>query len=351
MHGFPSNEYITVPDPYLMPRIDEIIDTLAEAKFLSTLDLNKGFHQVPLRSQDKPKTAFCTSWGKFQYTRMPFGLHGAPATFQRLMDEALDDHLDYSRAYLDDIVVFSTPWNQHLQHLTAILERLKELGLTVKAAKYTWAVASCSFLGHIVGKGKISPGECKITAIREFRQPQTKSDIRSFLGLSGYYRKFVPEFAQNSVKLTAASTKSAPEKTHWSPQLELEFAYLKDALCKLPTLVIPTNTDMFLLQTDASIRGLGAVLTVVRDGAEIPVAFYSRQLLPAETRYSATELEGLAVVAAVEHFSYYLVSLFQNPNRPPGLVLSQHHQTPQWKAGRMGTSSPALLLQHCIPSR
>ena len=298
---------ITVPDPYLMPRIDEIIDTLAEAKFLSTLDLNKGFHQVPLRSQDKPKTAFCTSWGKFQYTRMPFGLRGAPATFQRLMDEALDDHLDYSRAYLDDIVVFSTSWNQHLQHLTAILERLKELGLTVKAAKCTWAVASCSFLGHIVGKGKISPGECKITAIREFRQPQTKSDIRSFLGLSGYYRKFVPEFAQNSVKLTAASTKSAPEKTHWSPQLELEFAYLKDALCKLPTLVIPTNADIFLLQTDASIRGLGAVLTVVRDGAEIPVAFYSRRLLPAETRYSATELEGLAVVAAVEHFSYYLV--------------------------------------------
>ena len=179
--------------------------------------------------------------------------------------------------------------------------------MTVKAAKYTWAVASCSFLGHIVGKGKISPGECKITAIREFRQPQTKSDIRSFLGLSGYYRKFVPEFAQNSVKLTAASTKSAPEKTHWSPQIELEFAYLKDALCKLPTLVIPTNADIFLLQTDVSIRGLGAVLTVVRDGAEIPVAFYSRHLLPAETRYSATELEGLAVVAAVEHFSYYLV--------------------------------------------
>ena len=115
---------ITVPDPYLMPRIDEIIDTLAEAKFLSTLDLNKVFHQVPLRSQDKPKTTFCTSWGKFQYTRMPFGLRGAPAMFQRLMDEAVDDHLDYSRAYLDDIVVFSTSWNQHLQHLTEIIERL-----------------------------------------------------------------------------------------------------------------------------------------------------------------------------------------------------------------------------------
>ena len=247
--------------------------------------------------------------------------------------------------------MFSTSWNQHLQHLTAILERLKELGLTVKAAKCTWAVASCSFLGHIVGKGKISPGECKITAIREFRQPQTKSDIRSFLDLSGYYRKFVPKFAQNSVKLTAASTKSAPEKTHWSPQLELEFAYLKDALCKLPTLVIPTNPDIFLLQTDASIRGLEAVL-VVRDGAEIPVAFYSRRLLPAETRHSATELEGLAVVAAVEHFSYYLVCRsFKIQTDYPGLVLSQHHQTPQWKAGRMGTSSPALLLQHCIPSR
>ena len=154
------------------------------------------------------------------------------------MGEALDNHLDYSRAYLGDIVVFSTSWNQHLQHLTAILERLKELGVTVKAAKCAWAVASCSFLDHIVGKGNISPGECKITAIRELRQPQTKSDTRSFLGLSGYYRKFVPDFAQNSVKLTAASTKSAPEKTHWSPQLELEFAYLKDALCKLPTLVI-----------------------------------------------------------------------------------------------------------------
>ena len=297
----------TVPDPYLMPRVEEIIDCLGEAKYLSVLDLNKGFHQVPMKPEDVEKTAFCTPWGKYEYLFMPFGLRNAPSTFQRLMDQVLHDMLDFSRAYIDDIVIFSSTWTDHLQHLKSVLDRLREVGLTAKPSKCAWARASCVYLGYLVGGGRVTPEECKVAAVKNFLRPLNKSDIRSYLGLTGYYRKFIPDYASHSVALTAATRKTAPSAVEWSQQLEEEFLYLKQALCRLPSLTIPTQDDSFLLQTDASAVGIGAVLSVVRDNVEKPVAFFSRKMLPREQRYSATEAEGLAVVEAVDHFAVYLI--------------------------------------------
>ena len=158
----------TVPDPYLMPRIDNIIVSLGSACFLSKMDLQMGFHQVPLRLEDKPKTAFCTPWGKYKYRYMPFGLRNAPATFYRLMDILLNDILVYSRAYMDDIVVFSSDWDLHCLHLTSVLQKLCDAGLMVKLPKCEWAVASCNYLGFVVGSGKRRPEDCKIAMIKAF---------------------------------------------------------------------------------------------------------------------------------------------------------------------------------------
>ena len=183
----------TVPDPYLMPRVEEIIDCLGEAMYVSTLDLNKGFHQVP---DDIEKTAFCTPWGKYEYLFMPFGLRNVPSTFQRLMDLVLDDLLDFARSYIDDIAIFSKTWTEHLQQLKAVLERLRKVKLTAKPIKCKWAYAFCSYLGHVVGRGLIRPEDCKVAAVKNFLQPVTKSDVRSYLGLTGYYRKFIRDYAR-----------------------------------------------------------------------------------------------------------------------------------------------------------
>ena len=299
---------VTAPDPYLMPFIEDILDTLASAKFLSKIDLNKGFHQIPIREADMEKTAFCTPWGKFQFCRMPFGLRNGPAVFQRLMDKLLHQDLAFSRVYIDDIVVFSDTWEEYCSHLGVVLGRLRKAGLTANVKKCQWGQVRCEFLGHMVGEGKVSPAECKVQALKEYQQPQTKKGIRQFLGLAGYYRRFIKEYADHSYFLTESTKKSAPERVVWSNVMFSEFSYLKNVLCAVPSLTLPTVQDNFLLQTDASGLGIGAVLSVVRQDVELPVAYYSRKLKDREQRYSATELEGLAVVAAVQHFDVYLVA-------------------------------------------
>ena len=189
-----------------------------------------------------------------------------------------------------------------------MLERFREVGLTAKPSKCEWAAASCTYLGHVVGRGQVRPEECKVKAVRDFARPITKTDIRSFLGPTTYYRNFVDHYADNSVALTAATRKTAPTTVEWTQQMDDEFRYIKDSLCCVPFLIIPTEDDTFVLQTDASGTGIGAVLSVKKDTGEKPVAFFSRKLLPREQKYSATELEGLAVVDAITHFGTYLIS-------------------------------------------
>ena len=188
---FKAVNSITQPDPYQMPLIEEILDMLAEAKFISKIDLNKGYHQIPIESSDIPKTAFCTPWGKFEFCMMPFGLRNGPAVFQRLMDKILHGDQDVSRVYIDDIAVFSSSWEEHCSHISRVLGRLGKAGLTVNVKKCQWGQKECEFLGHVVGNGKATPAELKVKAVREFQQPQTKKQVRQFLGLTGYYRRFV----------------------------------------------------------------------------------------------------------------------------------------------------------------
>ena len=319
---------ITQPDPYQMPLIEEILDRLAAAKFISKVDLNKGFHQIPISKEDWSKTAFCTPWGKYEFCVMPFGLRNGPAVFQRLMDQLLHEDKEIAQVYIDDIAIFSDNWVSHCKDIDTVLGRLREAGLTANTSKCKWGQTKCEFLGHIVGEGKITPAESKVKVIRDFGQPKTKRQVRKFLGLTGYYRKFVPNYAEHSFHLTQATRKTAPERVVQTDALREEILYLKDVLCALPSLTLPLVDDMFLLQTDASGVGLGAVLSVVRSGKELPIAFYSRKLQPRERNYSASELEGLAVVTAVMKFDAYLVThpfIVETDHKALQFLNSAHH--------------------------
>uniref|UniRef100_A0A8C1LU18 Gypsy retrotransposon integrase-like protein 1 n=1 Tax=Cyprinus carpio TaxID=7962 RepID=A0A8C1LU18_CYPCA len=294
-------------DGYPMPRVDELLDRLGRARFISTLDLTKGYWQVPLSKDAKPKTAFSTPSGHWQYRVLPFGLHGAPATFQRLMDVLLRPHMAYAAAYIDDVVIHSETWGEHLERLRRVLLELRRAGLTANPRKCHLALSEAKYLGFCVGRGLIRPQENKVTAILSAPRPTTKTQVRAFLGLAGYYRCFIPNFSSLASSLTDLTRKGQPEKVAWSPEAEEAFQQVKSALTTEPVLRAPDFTCPFLVQTDASDTGLGAVLSQVQDGEEHPVIYISRKLTPTEQRYAAVEKEALAVKWAVLELRYYLL--------------------------------------------
>ena len=203
--------------------------------------------------------------------------------------------------------MYSDSWEEHLRHLSAVLQRLGEAGLKVKAKKCQFARNTCAYLGHVVGEGKVEPAACKVQAIADFPGPlRTKKSVRAFLGLAGYYRRFISNFADIAAPLSDLTKASLPNKVRWTPDCEQAFTTLKKALMNKPVLRNPDFQKPFMLQTDASDVGLGAVLSQSDDGEEHPVAYYSRKLLPRETRYAAVEKECLAVVEGIRNFRVYL---------------------------------------------
>ena len=294
-------------DAYPMPRIDELLERIGRAQYITTLDLCKGYWQVPLEKSCRPYTAFQTPRGLFQFTVMPFGLHGAPATFQRLMDQVLRGCAHCSAAYLDDVVVYSNTWEDHIQHLTLVLGKIQKAGLTLNPSKCEWAKEETRYLGYRLGHGEVRPQIDKVEAVKNCPRPRTKKEVRSFLGLAGWYRRFVPQFASIAAPLTALTGKDQKNPVVWSEACEIAFQTLKDCLCSSPVLKSPDFSRRFLVQVDASAVGLGAVLAQGDLQDEQPVLFLSRKLLPRETRYSTVEKEGLAIKWALESLKYYLL--------------------------------------------
>ena len=294
-------------DAYPMPRIDDIIDRVGGAKYISALDLTRGYWQVPMSAADRHKTAFTTPMGLFQFTVMPFGLSGAPATFQRMMDQILNGLQKFSSAYLDDVVVFSDTWEEHLKHLRNILERLRSAGLTAKLTKCQFGMAECRYLGHIVGSGVVRPEYDKIRAVRTFQVPRTKKEVRTFLGITGYYRKFIQGYAATAAPLTDLTKKASPNLITWTDECQVAFQKLKDALCTAPVLRSPNFDLPFILQTDASDRGVAAVLSQTEQDEEHPIAYFSKKLLPREQKYSTIEKECLAIKLGMQAFRVYLL--------------------------------------------
>ena len=314
---------VTQSDAYPMPRVDELIDRLGGAKFITTLDLTRGYWQVPVAEADRHKTAFTTPFGLHQFKVMPFGLQGAPATFQRMMDRLVDGCDAFTAAYLDDLVIHSSTWEEHLQHIKSVFGRLRATGLTAKPGKCQFGMKDFGYLGHVVGSGVVRPGVDKVQAVQSFAVPKTKRQVREFLGLTDYYRKFIPEYASVAVALTDLTKKTAPNQISWNPECDRAFQQLKLLLCSSPVLRSPDFSRPFILQTDASDRGIGAVLSQTdQDGDDHPVAYYSRKLLPREQRYSTIEKECLAIKLATHAFRVYLLG------RP--FMIQTDHRALEW---------------------
>ena len=297
---------VTEPDPYYMNTLDEILEKVGESRCLSKLDLSKGFYQIGVEEESVEKTAFISPFGKYSFTRMPFGLRNAPAIFQRTMEEVLRGCYHCAAPYIDDILVFSKNGVEHIGHLRQVLDALSKHGLTIKSDKCEFGKTRLEYLGHLIREGQVAVPRHRVTAMEEFRKPETKKQLRSFLGAMSYYRRFIKNFANYSGILSPATAKSAPSVVNWSGERLEAFHYLKGALVSVCMLTIPSQEDCFVLHSDASGLGVGATLNVLREGVELPVAFYSRQLQGAETRYSATELEGLAIFKSINFFDHFL---------------------------------------------
>ncbi len=203
-------------DAYPMPRVDELLDRLGAALFYSTLDLTKGYWQIPLSPLSKEKTAFTTPFGLHQFVTLPFGLFGAPATFQRLMDKVLRPHSAFAAAYLDDIIIRSNAWQRHMEHLRTVLRSLRVAGLTANLRKCAIGRVEVRYLGFHLGHGQVRPQIDKMAAVAACPSPKTKKEVRQFLGLAGYYRRFIPNFSDLTSPLTDLTKKEAPDPVQWT---------------------------------------------------------------------------------------------------------------------------------------
>ena len=297
---------LTRQTPFYMPRVEEVLEGVGRAHFISKLDLSKGYYQVQLAEQAIPKTAFTSHRGVFEFTRMPFGVRNAPACFQELMQRVLKDQRAWATAYMDDVVVYSTTWKDHLTHIASVLEALKQAGLTANPDKCRWGGRAIEFLGHWIGAGSMTIPSHKIEALLNYTRPQTKRGLRAFIGSVSFYRRYIHQLAQHTAILTPMTAKQAPHRLDWTAEGEEAFRCICHFFCNIPVLCIPELHDVVSIVTDASGRGIGGVLQVERGGDWQPAAYYSRQLRGAEYRYSATELEALALVETVSHFGHYL---------------------------------------------
>ena len=296
---------VTRKDSYPLPRIDDALDALSGSKYFSTLDLQSGYHQVAMHPDSKDKTAFISHAGLYNFNVLSFGLTNAPPNFQRLMTRVLHG-LDWKICliYIDDIIIFSSNFEDHLNRLGQVFDRLREANLKLKPSKCYFANSSVNFLGFVVSSEGILPDPNKIEAVKSFPVPKSVKEVRSFLGLCNYYRRFVEGFSKIASPLNRLTRKDV--SFVWSPECEIAFQTLKNRLCSPPILAYPDFSQPFHLFTDASQSAIGYVLGQVIDGKECVIAFGGRELSSAETRYSTTEREALAVVDGIKRYEPYL---------------------------------------------
>ena len=287
-------------EAYPLPRIDDIIDQIGRAQYLTTIDLTKGYWQVPVASEDRHKAAFCTPFGLFEFNVMPFGLQGAPETFQRLMDGLIRGLSSFASAHLDDLIICSSTWEDHMRHLCDILQRFRNAGLTIKVRKCQFGMTTCPCLVYGVGEGSLRPEHAKIEAIRSIRIPQTKTHLQALLDLTRYCQKFIPGHSTVALPLTDVTKRDCPVKLEWTSECDRPLQQLKRRLCSKPVLLSPNFKREFIRQTDASNQGIGAVLSQLDDtGHERPVTYFSRKLLPREEKCATVEKECLAIKLAI----------------------------------------------------
>ena len=291
-----------------MPRIDDILAKLGKAKFFTTLDLRSGYHHIALDKDAIKKTAFVTPFGKYEYLKVPFGLAQAPSYFQNLMNKVLNG-LNFTLAYLDDIIIFSETAEQHLKQIQIVLNRLRQAKLKLKKSKCVFFKKELHYLGHLLTTDGVKPLLDKIKAISEMKPPENQKGVREFLGMVGYYRKFISRFADAARPMTKLSRKDS--KFEWSDDCQTGFEYLKTCLTEAPILKYPNPHKRYVVFTDASDQAAAAVLTQEYSDEngeveEMPIAYLSAQFSDTQFKWSTIVKEGYAIYYAIKKWRHYL---------------------------------------------
>lgn len=350
----------TISDKYPLPNIEDLLDQLNECKYFTALDLSSGFHQIEMDPNSIAKTAFnAGTHGHYEYLRMPFGLKNAPATFQRCVNHVLQG-IPNVRIYIDDILIYTKTIEEHFRILELVFTRLQEYNLLVQLDKSEFLKTSTTYLGHIISEEGIQPNPEKIKAVKDFPIPKTTKQIKGFLGLTGYYRKFIKDYAKVAKPLTECLKKDAVINNKDIRFIEA-FELLKTQLVNEPILSYPNFTKEFILTTDASDFAIGSVLSQGNVPNDKPVAYFSRTLNGAEKNYSTIEKELFSILQSVKHFRPYLfgqkfiiytdhapLQWLMNIKEPNSrllrwrLRLEEFEYEIRYKAGKQNTNADAL---------
>lgn len=295
---------ITIKDRYPLPRIDDLLDRLHGAKYFTALDLTNAYNQIRVREEDIHKTAFRTEFGHFEYLVLPFGLTGAPATFQRAVTDLVVKPLgnQFLDVYLDDLLIFSKTLEEHIQHVEAVLAQLQRVKLYCRLGKCQFFQHQVPYLGHVVSAKGIEVDQSKVQVIKQWPAPNTRLELMSFLGAANFFRRFIRRFSHEALPLTQLLEKDTPYV--WGAAQQRAFEALKQALSSAPVLQPPDFSKPFIINTDASELAVGAVLMQDHGEGPQPVAYYSRRHTPAERKYSARDKELLAIVAALREWRH-----------------------------------------------
>lgn len=307
---------VTILDAHPIPPISQTIDALAQAKFFCALDLSAGYMNVPMDPESRSKTAFVTRSGLYEWTRMSFGLVNAPSTFQRLMEYVLHNcHWSIAMVYLDDILVYGKTVEETMNNLEEVLLRLEKANLKLKPSKCHLFKKEVLYLGYIIGRGEVKTNPDKIRDIKDFEPPRNDKELRRFLGLTNYYRKFVYSYAEIASPLNKLLNKDVPYE--WKEQQQKAFESLKEKLITAPILTLPSTSpkDRYILTTDASLHTIGAVLSQLQHDPDDPskpptekvIAYSSKMMSKCERNYCITRKELLSIVYHVNHFRMYLL--------------------------------------------
>ena len=323
---------VTLPRKFPLPRIDDVLNSLGGNSYWCTLDMAAGYHQIPMAERDIEKTAFITHHGLYEFVRMPFGLSGATSTFQRAMNVALAGlSWRICLAFLDDVIIFGPDFDTCLRNADTVLERLQSYGMSLKASKCRFFVKEVEYLGHVITPDGIMPNNRLTTAIRDWPQPKNLRQLRAFLGTANYYRKFIPDYSTIVAPLVELTQKN--RVFTWEAEQEAAFAEVKTALVSKPLLRYPDYSKPFILHTDASLYGLGCVVSQkFEDGQEHPVHYLSRSLSRAERKWAIREIEALAILWACEENRHLI-------GGNEFTVVTDHHSL-QWL---MTTTTPGRL--------
>ena len=296
---------VTVRPAASIPSAEDIFYALGKSKFRTSLDMKQGFWQIPIREEDKEKTAFGTDAGIFEFNCTPYGLCGSPAVFQNCMNAVLGDIRHFALAFVDDIIVFSETYEDHLEHLQAVFDRLRKANLKLKISKCDFVKKQLNYLGHIISDDGISVDPGKVSVMENLQPPENIRDVRSFLGMTSYYRKYVPNFSKIARPLTALTRKNARFK--WMDEAQTAFETLKAALLQAPILAFPDISKPFKLFTDASQYALGAVLMQEQDGADRVIQYVSHQFPDQKQKWPTIEREAFAIIYSLEKLRPILI--------------------------------------------